>query len=111
METLSPDAFRERQLLRSGAWIVAFLAEWCPFCRQFLPEFETLEGGNSFRTAIADVTLEESPWWDDFHIEVIPALAVFRDGALVLRMDSDPGIGLPPRALDIARAAALTPRQ
>ena len=106
METLPPDSFRKDRLLRSGTWIVAFLTEWCPFCRDFRPDFAALEGGDSFQTAVADVTAMESSLWDDFGIEVVPALAVFWDGELVFRMDSDPGVGLPPNALDVARAAA-----
>ena len=87
---------------------MAFLADWCSFCGRFRAEFETLDGGESFRTAIADVTEVESPLWDDFAIEVVPALAVFRDGKLVFRVDSDLGIGLPPGALE--RATALAAR-
>jgi len=106
VETLPSDAFRKDQLLRDGTWIVAFLADWCPFCRRFQPQFQSLEGGSRFHPAIADVTFEESPLWEDFGIEVIPALIVFRDGRAVFRQESDPGQGLPPGSLERARLAA-----
>jgi len=107
METLPREAFRKDRLLRDGTWVVAFLADWCPFCRRFRPQFEGLDGRGHFRTGIGDVSAEESPLWDDLGIEVVPALAVFKDGKLVFRLDSDPGVGLPPTALEAARAVAL----
>ena len=108
MEMLPRGAFRKNRLLRDGAWVVAFLADWCPFCRRFQPQFEALDENVSFRTGVGDVSAEESPLWDDFSIEVVPALAVFRGGRLVFRVDSEPGVGLPPSALEQARAAALS---
>jgi len=106
VETLPANAFRNDRLLRDGAWVIAFLADWCPFCRRFQPEFAAFDGGSQFHTAIADVTFEESPLWDSFGIEVIPALVVFRDGRAVFRQESDPGRGLPPGSLERARMAA-----
>ncbi|MFI5413231.1 MAG: protein disulfide isomerase family protein, partial [Candidatus Lutacidiplasmatales archaeon] len=51
METLTAADFRKTQLLRDGTWVVAFLADWCPFCRSFRPEFSPLEAGSGFRVA------------------------------------------------------------
>jgi len=107
VEPLTSEAFRGVRLRRDGSWIVAFLADWCPFCRAFLLEFEALDGGGSFRTGVADVSDDESPLWDDFAIEVVPALVVFSNGRAVYRQQSDPGVGLPPGALDRARAVAV----
>lgn len=107
METLPATAFEKGRLRRDGTWVVAFYAEWCPFCRRFRPEFEALDGGTAFRTAIGDVSSEVSPLWDDFAIEVVPTVIVFRDGRPVFRVDSVEGFGPPPHALDRARAAAL----
>jgi len=106
-ELLPAEAFRGRRLLRNGTWVVAFLTDWCPFCRAFRPDFEALDGGISFRTGIADLTDDESPLWDDFAIDVVPALVVFSSGRPVHRRESDPGVGLPSDALDRARAVAI----
>ncbi len=107
MEKLQADAFAKDRLLRKGTWVVAFLADWCPFCRRFLPEFSALEGGNEFRTAVGDVTSEESPLWEDFRVDVVPTLVVFRDGRPVFRVDGILGSGAPPGGLEAARSAAL----
>jgi len=110
-ELLPPEAFRGPRLLRDGSWVVAFLADWCPFCRTFRHVFERFDGRSSFRTGIADVTDDDSPLWEDFGIEVVPALVVVSNGRPVFRLQSDPGVGLPPNALEHARAAAeATPR-
>ena len=105
-ELLPPEAFREGRLLRDGVWVVAFLADWCPFCRRFRPSFEALDGGSAFRTGIADLSDDRSALWDQFRIEVVPAIVVFSNGRPVDRQESDPGVGLPSHALTRARAAA-----
>jgi len=105
-ERLPPEAFRGARLLRDGSWVVAFLADWCPFCRTFQPDFERLDGGSSFRTGIADLTDDDSPLWEAFGIEVVPALVVNSNGRIVFRLQSVRGVGLPPDALERARAAA-----
>ena len=106
MERLPPDAFQKDRLLRPGTWVVVFQAEWCPFCQRFARIFETWDVAGSLHTGTADVTDDESPLWDDFRIEVVPALIVFHDGRPVFRLESDPGVGLPEDALDRAREAA-----
>ena len=107
-DPLPTRAFQGRRLLRDGTWLVAFLADWCPFCQAFRPSFEALDGGSAFRTGAADLTDDASPLWDDFGIEVVPALVVFSNGRPVFRRESDFGVGLPDDALDQARAAALS---
>jgi len=106
METLPSQAFQRGRLLRDGTWVVAFLADWCPFCRRFRPVFEALDGGGAFRTGVADVTDDDSPLWDQFGLEVIPALLVFSRGRPTFRREIYPGAGLPADALERASAAA-----
>jgi thioredoxin-like negative regulator of GroEL len=110
MEKLQADAFQEDRLLREGTWIVAFLADWCPFCQRFRPQFLAVEGGNRFQIAIGDVTSEESPLWEDFRVEVVPTVVVFREGRPVFRVEGVLGSGLPPGGLAAARSAALGAR-
>lgn len=111
MEKLGADAFDGERLRREGTWIVAFLADWCPFCRRFQSPYERLAPDDGFRVAVGDVTSEESRLWDVFRIEVVPTLVVFRDGQAVFRADGILGEGLPAEAIDQARAAALAHRR
>ncbi len=91
---LGPEAFDGTRLRREGTWAVAFLADWCPFCRSFEPGFakEASRGGASF--AVADLSLEENPLWDRFRVDVVPTVIVFRDGLEVLRLNGQSGYGL-----------------
>jgi len=107
MERLEASAFRNGELLREGTWIVAFVADWCPFCHRFLPRFSALESTQGFRIAAGDVTSEDSPLWDEFRIDVVPTLIVFRNGAAIFRIDGVLGVGLPSGSLEKARSAAL----
>ncbi|HXQ79193.1 MAG: thioredoxin family protein [Thermoplasmata archaeon] len=108
MERFEAAAFRKTELLREGTWIVAFVADWCPFCHRFLPQFSVIESEKGFRIATGDVTSEESPLWDDFRIDVVPTLVVFRNGTPIFRVDGVLGRGLPVGGLEQARAAALS---
>jgi thioredoxin 1 len=105
VEKLDARAFQKDRLLRDGTWVVAFVADWCPFCRSFLPTFARLDGEPGFRTAIGDVSDEVSPLWDDLRIDVVPTLVVFQDGRPIHREDGLLGRGLPAGALDRARSA------
>jgi thioredoxin 1 len=104
-ERIGAEAFDGPRLRRNGTWVIAFIADWCPFCRAFAPAFAALKGGD-FGLAIADVSDEESPLWERFEIEVVPSMVVFRDGASVFRADGRFMEGLGPKDLDAVRAAA-----
>lgn len=107
LERLRPRDFQGTRFVRSGTWAVAFLADWCPFCRRFAPEFARL-AGHGFRLAMADVSSEESPLWDRFAIEVIPTVLVFRDGRLIFRVDGRYMEGLDSNDLAAISSAAAT---
>jgi len=107
MESLESSAFRNGEILREGTWIIAFVADWCPFCHRFLPQFSTLESTPGFRIATGDVTSEESRLWDEFRIDVVPTLIVFRGGVPIFRIDGILGVGLPSGSLEKAKSMAL----
>lgn len=94
MEKIGAEAFEGGRLGRPGTWAIAFLADWCPFCRSFEPAFEGLKGNRRFELAIADVTDESSPLWERFGIDVVPTILAFRDGAVIFRRDGRLGRGL-----------------
>jgi len=108
MESLTRDRFEGLSLRRPGRYVVVFTADWCPFCRAFLPEFSALEGQPGFHAAEANLTDLENPLWEQFDIEIVPTIIVFRDGEVTLRIDGVSGVGLGPRDVDRARAAATS---
>lgn len=107
LEQLDASAFSGRRLDRRGTWAVLFHAEWCGFCRRFAPMFATL-GSDHAHLAIGDVTSDSSPLWDDFAIELVPTVIVFRDGAAVARFDARPSEGLGPDDIERMRAVLLS---
>ena len=104
LERLDDSSFSDGRLSRGGTWAVAFLADWCPFCRRFAPGFAGLAADGA-RLAIADVSSDESPLWERFSIEVIPTVLLFREGSVVARFDGRPAEGLGPADLRRLRAA------
>ncbi len=106
-ERLTENDFPRGRLARPGTWAVAFLADWCPFCRAFEPGFLGISTEGRFTLAVADLTSEASPLWDDFRIEIVPSVVVFRDGDPIHRADGRPGYGLDSKDLAAVRAAAL----
>lgn len=107
MEKWGPEAFHADRLDRPGDWGVCFLADWCPFCREYLPLFKELDGVAPFPLAIADVTDLQSPLWDTFHIDFVPTLVAFRDGRAIWRRDGVHMVGLHAKDLhDLRKALA-----
>jgi thioredoxin-like negative regulator of GroEL len=94
LERIGVEAFDGDRLKRPGIVAVAFLADWCPFCRAFGPEFARLGRPGRSTLLVADVTSEESPLWERFRIEAVPTVFVFRDGRPIFRVDGVPGQGL-----------------
>jgi len=105
LERIGPESFDGERLRREGTVAVAFLADWCPFCRAFEPEFADLDRRTPARLAVADVTADDSPLWERFRLEVIPTVIVFRDGRPAFRADAVPGRGLGRADLERIRSA------
>ncbi|HII40513.1 MAG TPA: thioredoxin family protein [Thermoplasmata archaeon] len=100
----------QRQVLESKEPTVAlFWATWCPFCRRYKPEFDKLAAQHAWRFASVYLDDESNPLWDDYAVEVVPTLALFRDGKLVDRQDGILGYGLDRRATEafVTRAASM----
>lgn len=79
--------------------VVLFTAQWCPFCREFAPLFDSAREENGVTKAVADLTDQDNPLWEIFEVSVVPTLVVFRDGVPALRKDGMLGRGLPRDAM------------
>ncbi|MGD0718950.1 MAG: thioredoxin family protein [Thermoplasmata archaeon] len=109
MERWGAEAFRGERLDRPGDWGVCFLAEWCPFCIDYLRRFKKLDGAADFPIAVADVTDLESPLWEIFRLDVVPTLVAFRGGTAIWRKDGVHMVGLREEDLGELRAALSRP--
>ena len=103
MERLTDADFEGTTLSRDGTLAVTFSAKWCPYCRDFMAEFKKAE--LSVEKAMGDVTDEESALWDDFELNVVPTMVLFRDGEAVWRRDGIRRVGLNGADIDALRAA------
>lgn len=86
MKKLGPKDFEGDKVKIKGPLGVLFYAEWCPFCMEFKPYFEALNP-KGFELALADLSNEANPLWDDFRIEVVPTLIAFKNGKAIWRKD------------------------
>lgn len=96
---------------RAGLVAVCFHARWCGFCRSFLPQFRARAAAAPVAFALADLSSNDDPRWDDFAIRAVPTLILFKDGEPVWRRDAALGVGLFERDIDrlIQAAAASSP--
>jgi thioredoxin-like negative regulator of GroEL len=100
VETLGPAEFAGEELRRPGTVVVAFLAEWCPFCVDFKPEFEARAEASRVAFAYADLTEYANPLWEQFAVEVVPTVVAFEGGRATWRVDGIRGRGIPLPKLD-----------
>ncbi len=101
-----PAVFHEASVAENGTVVVAFLADWCPFCRAFAPLLKREAERHRLPLRLADLTSLENPLWEVFSIEIVPTVIVFRDGRPVYRADGVDGVGLGSVELEaVVRAA------
>jgi thioredoxin-like negative regulator of GroEL len=84
MKELTPNDFEGGTLKTKELIGVLFYADWCPFCMAF----------KGFELGMANISDDDNPLWDDFKINRVPTIVVFRDGQPIWRKDSPPFIGL-----------------
>jgi thiol-disulfide isomerase/thioredoxin len=102
MEVLDfrPDDFDGSNLKRPGIFAAMFTAEWCYFCKIFKPKFLKSVSEADLQPAMIDLTEMENPLWEVFDVQVIPSVAVFRNGKIVARKNGRLGIGLSGEEID-----------
>jgi thioredoxin 1 len=94
LSVATPEEFRRNILEARGLLLALFHARWCPFCRSFMPVFHrnSREAGPKF--VEVDISDYDNPLWEQYAVEVIPTLILFRDGRPVARADGIAGRGL-----------------
>jgi len=100
LQVKDPDAFHESVVRAKEPTVVMFWATWCPFCRRFKQEFEKLAASRPWHFAAVYLDDEENPLWEDYAVEVVPTLALFRGGKLVDRLDGILGYGIDRKMVD-----------
>ncbi len=106
MQNLAPADFSGEKLLREGKWVVAFGADWCPYCRDFRKRYELREPALGGNVAWVDVSDTDNPLWNSFHLDIIPTMMVFQDGDQSWRRDGKSMKGLTNQDLDDLLAAS-----
>ena len=91
---LNLNDFEGQRLKNTGPIAVLFQAEWCPFCRQFTPIFESYLSQAKLPFAIVDLSDLSNPLWEVFEIDVVPSVLLFNGGRLIQRNDGVLGQGL-----------------
>jgi len=100
LQVKNPDAFQESVVQAAEPTVVMFWATWCPFCRRFKQEFEKLAASRPWRFAAVYLDDEDNPLWEDYAVDVVPTLALFRDGKVVERLDGILGYGIDQKMVD-----------
>ncbi len=96
--------FVDGELKRTGLIVVMFYADWCPFCMVFKPTFEGFAAKESVDCGEVNISHYDDPLWEQFQIQVVPSVLVFRDGELIKRKDGVRFRGLQKADLDELRS-------
>lgn len=100
LEVGDKELFDREILGASEATVVAFWAEWCPFCRRFREHFERAASVRRGRFAIVRLDDEDNPLWERYAVSVVPSIAMFRGGVIAARRDGVLGRGITPGELE-----------
>lgn len=87
LEVPTAEAFEEGVLRAGEPTVVLFWAGWCGFCRAFRPKFDATIAKYGARFAVVRLDDYDNPLWERYGVNVVPSLAFFRDGQIVMRKD------------------------
>lgn len=88
-------------VVSSSKSLLLFYADWCGYCKSFIPTFaQSIEKLDSDILA-GGVKLndDDNPLWDEFKINAVPTMIAFSKGSVLDRKDAKMGIGLAKRDL------------
>ncbi|MFQ6106736.1 MAG: thioredoxin family protein [Thermoplasmata archaeon] len=84
----------EAEIRTSEKIIALFFADYCPYCRAFRPLFQNVASSSDGDFAEIDITDDDSPFWDEFGISIVPTIIAFSDGGIIARRDGKAHVGL-----------------
>ena len=85
----------EKQIMMSNRVLSLFYASWCPFCRSFLPLFaKNTSNHNSYMILYVKIDDYDNPLWEEYSINAVPTIILFKDGKVSRRLDGRFGHGL-----------------
>ncbi|MBA2267563.1 MAG: thioredoxin family protein [Thermoproteota archaeon] len=77
--------------------LILFYADWCHYCKSFIPIFEnSVKQLSDIKIPIGGVKLneDENPLWDKYGINAVPTLIAFSKNTIKDRRDARMGVGL-----------------
>jgi thioredoxin 1 len=109
LEVRTPEEFRAGVIEADAPTVAMFWATWCPFCRRFKPTFDKIAATKPWRFASVTLDDESNPLWDEYAVDVVPTLALFRQGNVAERVDGILGYGIdPPMVEEFVRRVSAT---
>lgn len=89
------------ELEKNGKVLALFYANWCPYCRSFIPVFNKKIVGFNAATVIHVIVDDyNNPLWDVYSVEAVPTIILFEKGKVTKRLDGRFGVGLTEKQLD-----------
>lgn len=83
------------QLTANKTVIALFYASWCPFCRRFLSTFDKYaKHPNSTMFMRVNMDDYDNPLWEEYDLEAVPSVILFKNGTVSKRLDCRLGAGL-----------------
>lgn len=77
--------------------LILFYADWCHYCKSFIPIFEnSVKKLSNEKILFGGVKLneDENPLWDKYGINAVPTLIAFSKNTIKDRRDAKMGVGL-----------------
>ena len=93
LESISNN-FSESTLSQVKPVVVIFFTSYCPFCMEFSQIFEKYSKDSRYLFVKADITDDNNPFWEKYHIETVPSVIILNEGKVKARKDAVGGVGL-----------------
>lgn len=100
----------ERDVLKSGKpSVVVFAAKWCGYCKKFFPIIDAYPPtAGAPELSVVDTDSDDGSLWDEYSINVVPTIVVYRDGKEMFKREGRFGSGLGRADLEEAIKVAIT---